>query len=143
MSDRLQQLMDDFEVIDDWEERYRHVIELGRGLPPFPEESRTAANKVAGCMSQVWLAERVETGPQGLVLRLQGDSDALIVKGLVAIALMIFDGRRLSDIEAIDARAIFDRLGLSGHLTPQRANGLMAMVARIKADARRLAEGAA
>ena len=141
MSDRLQQLYDDFEILDDWEERYRHVIELGRGLAPFPEGARTAANKVSGCMSQVWLHDWAEAGAHGPVLRLEGDSDALIVKGLVAIALMIFDGQPLSAVEAVDARAIFDRLGLSEHLTPQRANGLMAMVARIKADARRLGSG--
>jgi cysteine desulfuration protein SufE len=133
--DALERLLEDFEVLDDWEERYRHVIELGRGLPPFPEAERTAANKVSGCASQVWLHDWAEAGPEGPVLRLQGDSDALIVKGLVAIALMIFDGRKLAEVAALDARAIFDRLGLSEHLTPQRANGLLAMVARIKADA--------
>jgi cysteine desulfuration protein SufE len=128
----------DFTLLDDWEDRYRYVIELGRALPPLPEGERTDANKVRGCASQVWLATRVEPDPasgRGR-LRFSGDSDAHIVRGLIAILLAVFDGRTAEEILATDAPAIFAGLGLKEHLTPQRSNGLAAMVERIRADAR-------
>lgn len=130
----IENLQADFELLDDWEERYRYVIELGRLLPPLDEKWRTPASKVSGCASQVWIhAER-----HGPVLTFSGDSDALIVKGLIAIVFMIFSGKTPEEILAIDAGAIFARLGLKDHLTPQRSNGLASMVARIKADARQI-----
>ena len=130
----IENLQADFELLDDWEERYRYVIELGRLLPPLDEKWRTPACKVSGCASQVW----IHAEPQGPVLSFTGDSDALIVKGLIAIAFMIFSGKTPEEILAIDAGAIFARLGLKDHLTPQRSNGLASMVARIKADARQI-----
>ena len=127
-------LMADFELLDDWEERYRYVIELGRLLPPFDEKFRNAQYKVSGCASQVW----IHAEHNGAVLTFTGDSDALIVKGLIAITFMIFSGKTPEQILALDANAIFAKLGLKDHLTPQRSNGLASMVARIKADARQV-----
>jgi cysteine desulfuration protein SufE len=127
----------DFEMLDDWEDRYRYVIELGRALPPLPEAARTDANKVRGCASQVWLLTEVD--PATRVMTFQGDSDAHIVKGLVAILLTILSGKTAAEIVAADPLAVFDRLGLKEHLTPQRSNGLASMVARIKADAQAIA----
>jgi cysteine desulfuration protein SufE len=130
----IENLQADFELLDDWEERYRYVIELGRLLPPFDEKFRNAQYKVSGCASQVWIhAEHT-----GAVLTFAGDSDALIVKGLIAISFMIFSGKTPEEILALDANAIFAKLGLKDHLTPQRSNGLASMVARIKADARQV-----
>ncbi len=133
---QLNNLLADFEVLDDWEERYRYVIELGRALPDFEERWRNAQYKVSGCASQVWIHALHEgTGPK-TVLNFTGDSDALIVKGLIAIAFIIFSGKTAQEILATDAHAIFNMLGLKDHLTPQRSNGLASMVARIKSDAR-------
>lgn len=129
-------LLADFEILDDWEERYRYVIELGRSLPAFKEEWRTATYKVSGCASQVWIHPDYKKTPAGLVVNLTGDSDALIVKGLIAIAFMIFSGKTVEQILAQDAAAVFGKLGLKDHLTPQRSNGLASMVERIKSDAR-------
>jgi cysteine desulfuration protein SufE len=130
----LDDLIADFELIDDWDERYRYLIELGRKLEPLPETARTEANKVRGCASQVWLDTRRETDGR---LFFRGDSDAHIVRGLVMLTLAIFSGRTPETIIGTDHAAIFDRLGLSQHLTPQRSNGVRAMVERIKNDARR------
>lgn len=130
----------DFEFLDDWEERYRYVIELGRTLPPFPEEERTEANKVRGCASQVWLSSRVEPGAEGPRLAFVGDSDAHIVRGLIAILHALYSGRRVEDILSTDAGEVFRKLGLGEHLTQQRSNGFAAMVQRIKADAAAAAE---
>ncbi|MFC0283026.1 SufE family protein [Camelimonas abortus] len=128
-------VIDDFAFLDDWEDRYRYLIELGRQLPPMPAEAHTEENRVRGCASQVWLESQVEQTPEGPRLHFLGDSDAHIVRGLVAVALAFFSGRLAKEIVAADAQALFDRLGLSGHLTPQRSNGLSSMVKRIKADA--------
>jgi cysteine desulfuration protein SufE len=128
-------IRDDFELLDDWEDRYRYVIELGRGLAPFDESDRTEANKVRGCASQVWLATRIEAGPDGPRLSISGDSDAHIVKGLIAVLLSLVDGRRADEILAVDAHKAFAALGLAEHLTPQRSNGFAAMVARVRLDA--------
>lgn len=131
----LDDLISDFDVLDEWEDRYRHVIDLGRALPDFPESARTADNKVRGCASQVWITS--QAGPGGdPVLRFSGDSDALIVKGLIAIAFMMYSGKRASEILAVDAAGILRRLGLTEHLTPQRSNGFAAMIERIKSEAR-------
>ena len=132
----LETIVADFEVLDDWEDRYRYVIELGRALPAFPETMRTDANKVRGCASQVWLATTVKLAPAP-VLTFEGDSDAHIVRGLIAILLAIYSGKSAADIAAVDAHAILRRLGLAEHLTPQRSNGLASMVERIRADARK------
>ncbi len=130
----IENLQADFELLDDWEERYRYVIELGRLLPPLDEKIRNPQYKVSGCASQVW----IHAEHNGAVLSFSGDSDALIVKGLIAITFMIFSGKTPAQILALDAQAIFAKLGLKDHLTPQRSNGLASMVARIKADARQV-----
>ena len=129
----LAELADEFELLGDWEERYRYVIELGRDLPPLTDAERSDANKVLGCASQVWLV----TQPQAdgtIVFR--GDSDAHIVSGLIAILLRLYSGRPAGDIATFDAKAALDKLGLSEALSSQRSNGLKAMVARIQRDAR-------
>ena len=124
-----------FALLDDWEDKYRYVIELGRDMPEFPGAERTDANKVRGCASQVWLLTHVD--PRSKVMTFKGDSDAHIVKGLVAILLAMLSGRTAAAILATDPMAQFARLGLAENLTPQRSNGLASMVARIKADAGR------
>jgi cysteine desulfuration protein SufE len=130
----------DFELLDDWEDRYRYVIELGRALPAFPDTLRSDANKVRGCASQVWLATAPDKNAGGQTrMTLQGTSDALIVQGLIAILFSIYDGKTLSEIGGLDAQAEFASLGLKEHLTPQRSNGLAAMVQRIRSDARTFA----
>ncbi len=129
-------LKSDFELLDDWEDRYRHVIELGRELPPLDDSERTPANKVSGCASQVWITSRVEPGPQGPILHLRGDSDALIVKGLIAIAFMLYSGKPARHILSTDAGVLLGALGLREHLTQQRSSGFASMILRIKADAR-------
>jgi cysteine desulfuration protein SufE len=131
----------DFALLDEWEDRYRYLIELGRELEPLPDTLRTDANKVRGCASQVWLA--TATGRDGAsalpVLEFKGDSDAHIVRGLIAILFALFDGRTAEHILQTDAQAVFADLGLKEHLTPQRSNGFFAMVERIRNDARALA----
>lgn len=128
-----------FELIDDWEERYRYVIELGKELPEFPEALKTDATKVEGCVSQVWLT--TGAGEHGLELR--GDSDAMIVRGLVAILIAFYSGRRVDEVPALDIEAYLKRLQLDEHLTPQRSNGLASMVKRIRQDSARIAADAA
>ncbi len=126
----------DFELLDDWEDRYRYVIELGRALPQFPESLRTDANKVRGCASQVWLAtEAVKDASGKTEMSMQGASDAVIVQGLIAVLFAIYEGKSLKEISDLDAQAVFASLGLKEHLTPQRSNGLASMAARIKRDA--------
>ncbi|SFK56549.1 cysteine desulfuration protein SufE [Mesorhizobium albiziae] len=134
MATTITEIFDDFAFLDEWEDRYRYVIELGQALPPFPEAARTDVYKVPGCVSQVWLTTNLEAGPDPIVT-FAGDSDAHIVKGLVAIMLALFSGRRASEIVGLDAEATLRKLGLDEHLTPQRANGLRSMVKRIKRDA--------
>ena len=132
----LEDLAAEFELLGDWEERYRYVIELGRELSPLPDAARTDANKVQGCASQVWLQTRVRPdGEAGPVLDFLGDSDAHIVKGLIAIAFRIFSGKSPEEILKIDEKAILTELGLKDHLTPQRSNGFRSMVNRIQRDA--------
>jgi cysteine desulfuration protein SufE len=132
----LADIRSDFALLDDWEDRYRYVIELGRGLAPLPEGARNEANKVRGCASQVWLSTSVEAAPNGTPrLRFVGDSDAHIVRGLIAILLAVYDGKSADEILGTDAQAVFADLGLKEHLTPQRSNGLASMVERIRRDA--------
>ena len=130
----IESIRQDFEFLDDWEERYRYIIDLGAALEPYPEELRDDAHKVRGCVSQVWLAVDRE-GDADPVLHLRGDSDAHIVRGLVAIVLALFSGRAASKIAETDAEAVFRQFGLDEHLTPQRANGLRSMVKRIRDEA--------
>lgn len=127
-----EELKDEFDLLGDWEERYRHVIDLGRGLEPLTDAERSDANKVRGCASQVWLIKAL--GPDGR-LRFRGDSDAHIVRGLIAILFRLYSGRTPDEILNIDARAAFERLGLIGALSAQRSNGLFSMVERIRRDA--------
>ena len=129
-------IRDNFALLDDWDDRYRYVIELGRTLTPMPEAEHSAANKVNGCVSQVWLAKHVERDNGVPILKYLGDSDAHIVRGLVAIVLSLYSGRTPQEILATDAIAVFDEFGFRDHLTPQRSNGLRAMVERIRSDAR-------
>src|SRR5262249_53688468 len=133
----LDEIVDNFPLLEEWDDRYRYVIELGRALSPLPERERTGANKVRGCASQVWLATTVHPdGQSGPILTFTGDSDAHIVRGLIAILFAMFSGKRAGDILSTDAIAVFDRLGLREHLTPQRSNGFRSMVERIRTDAR-------
>jgi cysteine desulfuration protein SufE len=133
----IDEIIENFSLLDEWDDRYRYLIELGRTLSPLPERERCDANKVQGCASQVWLATRVGADRAGSpMLEFAGDSDAHIVRGLIAILFAIFSGRRAGDILATDAGAIFERLGLREHLTPQRSNGFRSMVERIRSDAR-------
>jgi cysteine desulfuration protein SufE len=134
MGATIQTILDDFSFLDEWEERYRYVIELGEALPAFPDANRTAANKVQGCVSQVWLTTEYGSGSDP-VITFQGDSDAHIVRGLVAIMLALFSGRKASEILKTDAEATLRALGLDEHLSSQRANGLRSMVKRILRDA--------
>jgi cysteine desulfuration protein SufE len=136
----IDQIIADFDLLDDWEDRYRYVIELGRHLKPLPENERTETNKVRGCASQVWLSTKTGTENSGTVMHFVGDSDALIVRGLVAIAIALFDGKTPSEVLGIDAEGVFDRLDLRAHLTAQRSNGLRSLVDRIKKDALAAAE---
>ncbi|GAU80929.1 SufE family protein [Bosea sp. BIWAKO-01] len=140
MSASLDEIIANFELLEEWDDRYRYLIELGRSLAPLPEEAHNDDNKVRGCASQVWLAARSEGGPgAGTRLHFLGDSDAHIVRGLVALALAIYSGRTAQEILATDAFTIYQSLGLAAHLTPQRSNGVRAMIERIKTDARRAA----
>lgn len=129
---QLAELADEFDLLGDWEERYRHIIDLGKSLAPLSDEERSEANKVRGCASQVWLV--AEPAAEGrLVFR--GDSDAHIVRGLIAILLQLYSGRAPADMLAFDAKAAMARLGLAGALSAQRSNGLFSMVERIRREA--------
>jgi cysteine desulfuration protein SufE len=140
----IEEIVENFELLDEWDDRYRYVIELGRTLTPLPDEAHVDANKVQGCASQVWLLTDVKpNGASGPTLTFQGDSDAHIVRGLIAILFALYSGKTARDILAIDSLALFDRIGLRENLTPQRSNGLRSMVERIRAEAKAaLAEAA-
>lgn len=130
------EIAETFDFLEDWEERYRHVIELGRALPTMPDALKVAANKVEGCASQVWIFPQIEgTGPEARFAFL-GDSDAMIVRGLIAVLHALYAGRPVAEIPAIDAAAELARLGLDEHLSSQRSNGVRAMVGRLGAVAR-------
>jgi cysteine desulfuration protein SufE len=128
-------IIENFALLDEWDDRYRYVIELGRKLAPLPEGQRTDANKVPGCVSQVWLATTIEHRDGRPLVSFAGDSDAHIVRGLVAILIAALSGRPATEIVSEDPLALFDRLGLGEHLTPQRSNGFRSMVTRMRADA--------
>ena len=130
-------IRENFALLEEWDDRYRYVIELGRTLAPMPEEDHSTANKVQGCASQVWLTRTIDrSDTKEPVLNFKGDSDAHIVRGLIAILLTLQSGKSARDILASDPIAVFDELGFREHLTPQRSNGLRAMVERIRNDAR-------
>jgi cysteine desulfuration protein SufE len=135
----LEEIIENFNFLDDWEDRYRYLIELGRTLEPLPEAAYTDANKVLGCASQVWLETTVDNTGGEPIVRFKGDSDAHIVRGLIALALALYSGKTPSEIITTDAQPLFRDLGLAAHLTPQRSNGVRSMVERIKAEARRAA----
>ena len=146
----IDEILDNFAILDDWDDRYRYVIELGRLLAPLPDSARNDVNKVRGCASQVWLETKVEpngaaaaAAPAGPVLNFIGDSDAHIVRGLIAILFALYSGKPAKEILGTDAIAVFDKLGLREHLTPQRSNGLRSMVDRIRSDAREALAAAA
>lgn len=140
---KLAAIVADFELLEDWDDKYRYLIELGRDLEPLPEAARIEANKVRGCASQVWLETRIGAGAGETTLDLRGDSDAHIVRGLVALALAFYSGRPAREAAEADAMPLFARLGLEQHLTPQRSNGLRAMIDRIRAEARAIVAGQA
>ena len=133
----IDEILENFSLLEEWDDRYRYVIELGRAMPSLAEHNRNDANKVQGCASQVWLATSLRpNGSDGPVLSFTGDSDAHIVRGLIAILLAIYSGKHAREILATDAVSLFERMGLREHLTPQRSNGFRSMVERIKSDAR-------
>ena len=132
----IDEIIENFALLDEWDERYRYLIELGRTLTPLPDAARNDINKVQGCASRVWLATAVNpNGASGPVLSFIGDSDAHIVRGLIAVLFALFSGKPARDILSTDAISVFERLGLREHLTPQRSNGFRSMVERIRRDA--------
>lgn len=134
MAQTIDDIIADFDFLDDWEDRYRYVIDLGHDLKPYPDSARDAVHKVRGCVSQVWLKSTL-SGDADPVINYVGDSDAHIVRGLVAIMMVLYSGKRASEILAINPEAILKKLGLDEHLTPQRSNGLRAMIGRIRNEA--------
>ena len=133
----IDEIRENFALLDDWDDRYRYVIELGRMLQPMPAAEHSQENKVQGCASQVWLSKRIDRkGGDEPVLNYLGDSDAHIVRGLIAILLTLYSGHTPQQILTTDAIALFDEFGFREHLTPQRSNGLRSMVERIRSDAR-------
>lgn len=132
----IDEIIENFALLDEWDDRYRYVIELGRMLEPLPDAVRTETNKVQGCASQVWLATDVRpNGAAGPTLTFVGDSDAHIVRGLIAILFALYSGKGAREILSTDAIALFEKLALREHLTPQRSNGFRSMVERIRRDA--------
>ena len=133
----IENIISDFEFLDDWEDKYRYVIELGREMEKLQPEEKTDAAKVRGCASQVWLVPSEVTTDDSSDARLsfRGESDALIVQGLIAILLKVYNERTPADILDVDALSTFNQLGLSEHLTPQRSNGLKSMIERIRHEA--------
>lgn len=132
----IDEIRDNFELLEEWDDRYRYVIELGRTLDPMPEAEHSAGNKVNGCASQVWLSKQIDRSQGEPLLKYLGDSDAHIVRGLIAILLTLYNGRTPKQVLETDALKVFDELGFREHLTPQRSNGLRSMVERIRTDAR-------
>jgi cysteine desulfuration protein SufE len=132
----IDEIIENFALLEEWDDRYRYLIELGRALPPLPETARNDANKVQGCASQVWLATSIKpNGGTGPLLTFVGDSDAHIVRGLIAVLFALYSGKGAREILSADAIKLFERLGLREHLTPQRSNGFRSMVDRIRRDA--------
>jgi len=141
----LEEIRSNFTLLDDWEDRYRYLIEIGKELPPLESQAKVEANKVRGCASQVWLVTEIDPPANGggPVLHFRGDSDALIVRGLIAVLFAMYDGLGADKILTVDAEKEFASLGLKDHLTPQRSNGFASMVERIRGDARAAANAKA
>jgi len=131
MRDTIEDVLETFDFLDDWEDRYKYIIDLGRGLPAFDEKDMTEENRVHGCTSRVWMVHELAEGR--VIFR--GESDAHIVRGLVALILMIFSDKSPAEVLQIEARDTLDKLGLEKHLSPMRTNGLFSMVAKIKSIA--------
>ena len=131
----IDELVDEFDFLGDWEERYRYLIEMGQAMPGLEDAERTEEAKVKGCVSQVWVHVDAQNGLIGL----RGDSDAHIVKGLVALMSRLYNGRTPQDVLTIDPKSVLERIGLSEHLSPQRSNGLASMITRIRSEAAQLA----
>ena len=131
---QIEEIIENFEFLDDWDDRYKYLIELGNALEPFAEANQVASNKVQGCVSQVWVTSEVGDGDNPII-HYNGTSDAHLVRGLIAVAFAIFSGKKASEIITLNEREIYDRIDLSEHITPQRSNGLNALVARMKAEA--------
>jgi cysteine desulfuration protein SufE len=129
------EIAENLSYLDDWEDRYKYIIELGQALPPLSDAEKNAANKVNGCVSQVWLVSERD----GDLLAYRGESDAMIVRGLAAILIALYSGRPAREVAETDAIALFDELGLREHLSTQRSNGVAAMVNRIRSEARAIA----
>lgn len=134
---KLQTILDDFEFLDDWEDRYKYLIELGDGLEPLSEEEKNQRTKVQGCVSQVWIVSH-QSGGADPILTFRGDSDAHIVRGLIAVVLALFSGKSASEISVINEADTLGKLNLSEHISPQRSNGLRSMIERIKREARQV-----
>ncbi|MEO1640076.1 MAG: SufE family protein [Pseudomonadota bacterium] len=130
-NETFEDLVETFEFLDDWEDRYRHVIDMGKAMDPLEDALRVPATKVDGCASQVWLVPKIEDGS----FTFRGDSDAMIVRGLIAVLRALYDGETVEQVGKIDAGAELGRLGLNDHLSAQRSNGLRAMVERIRETA--------
>ena len=131
VQDDIEILVDEFDLLGDWEQRYRYLIDMGKALPPFPEDARDDTHRVKGCVSQVWLVTRRE----GDRLVFEADSDAHIVRGLAALLIRLYSGRTAEEIRSVDARDVLARIGLAEHLSPQRSNGLNSMIALIQGEA--------
>jgi cysteine desulfuration protein SufE len=132
----IDEIVSNFELLDEWDERYRYLIELGRLMPPLPKDAYRDENKVRGCASQVWLETRIDHPNGAPVLHLRGDSDAHIVRGLVALMIALYSGKSAPEVLETDSLGLFRELGLAQHLTPQRSNGVRSLVERIRSDAR-------
>jgi cysteine desulfuration protein SufE len=128
---RFEEIAEDFDFLDDWEDRYRHVIDIGKAMDPLEEAFQVPATKVDGCASQVWMVPQVRDG----VYSFRGDSDAMIVRGLIAVLHALYDGLPVAEVQKVDAHAELGRLGLNDHLSAQRSNGVRAMIERIRATA--------
>lgn len=134
-----EELAETFDFLDDWEDRYRHVIDMGRAMPPLEEALRVPATKLDGCASQVWLVPQIEGDGPGAVFSFRGESDAMIVRGLIAVLVTLYSGLTVREVLGVDARAELERLGLNDHLSAQRSNGLRAMVECIRETAAKAA----
>ena len=131
-TEAFEEIAETFEFLDDWEDRYRHVIDMGKAMPPLEEAFRVPATKVDGCASQVWLMPEIDGAGPGAVFRFRGESDAMIVRGLIAVLHALYDGLTVSDVLKVDAAGELGRLGLNDHLSAQRSNGLRAMIQRVR-----------
>jgi cysteine desulfuration protein SufE len=131
-TDAFEEIAETFEFLEDWEDRYRHVIDMGKAMPPLEDAFRVPATKVDGCASQVWLLPEIEGAGPDAVFRFRGESDAMIVQGLIAVLHALYEGLTVSDVLKVDAAGELGRLGLNDHLSAQRSNGLRAMIQRVR-----------